>query len=112
MKIKVTQKNIKDGEKENAEKCAIALAIKDALKKIGFKNADIEVASTNENTVSFSVDFAIPAKAKKFISLFDQQKPNPLDYEDGKKSAEYIKDMKKYDQLRSKLKPFDFEAKN
>lgn len=109
MKVAVTKKHIKDGTPEDGNECAVALAIQDALKAQGIRNADIEVGS-EEISVSFTMT---PNKATTgFIEAFDTtEEPSPSDY-DGEDSKEYKADKKEYDKTRAKVKPFEFELKN
>lgn len=110
MKVAVTKKHIKDGTPEDGNECAVALAIQDALKAQGIRNADIGVGS-EEISVSFTMT---PNKATAgFIEAFDvTEEPNPSDYDDGEDSKEYKADKKEYDKTRAKVKPFEFELKN
>lgn len=57
--VTVTAKNIRDGVKGDAESCAIALAIKDALGADG-EGADIQVsAGTAEFTIEKDIDIPV-----------------------------------------------------
>ena len=56
MKIQVTEKHIKKGIPENCKKCAIALALRDALE--GYNLFDVEVTTTdNHNEGKFKFTF-------------------------------------------------------
>lgn len=111
MKVAVTKKHIKDGTPEDGNECAVALAVQDALKAQGIRNAEVQVNSSEEISVSFSIT---PNKATTgFIEAFDTtDEPDPRDYEDGENSKEYKADKKKYDKTRAKVKPFEFDLKN
>jgi len=110
MKVAVTKKHIKDGTAGDGNECAVALAIQDALKAQGVRNADVQVGS-EDIVVSFSMT---PNKATAgFIEAFDMtEEPDPSNYDDGEDSKEYKADKKEYDKTRAKVKPFEFELKN
>jgi len=110
MKVAVTKKHIKDGTPEDNNECAVALAIQDALKAQGIRNANVSV---DTETISVSFEMKPNKTIAGFIEAFDNaQEPNPADYDGGEDSTEYKADKKVYDKTQAKVKPFKFELKN
>lgn len=110
MKVSVTEKHIKNGTPNIEESCPIALAVAENLKSQGIRNSHVHV-----NGDSIVVSFEIPLKKKQqeFVETFDRlEEPCHEDYEEGVEDKEFKQDLKEYEKLSKKIKPFDFELRN
>lgn len=112
--IKVTKKDIIEGQGGDTNFCAIALATKRAVtEKLGIEDPDVSVDGATieingEEQISDAVKCVVeanittPAKAAKFISKFDSAKEDYFDEAEGEyhtpTDAEVLK----------KVKPFEF----
>lgn len=108
LKVKVTKKHIEEGDQTNADSCAIALAIRDAV-TTQYKRCSDPLNLINLDDLEVSVDtdkievqghvMEPGVKIKKFIETFDEEE---LKDDDGNVTRE---------SGRERVKPFEFNLK-
>lgn len=119
IKVKVTAQHIKDGIVGEADSCAIALAVQDAVEHhyqscpdplniIDAGDLTVSVDSDNVTVNDFSMQ-STPFIAK-FVDAFDDQDKAPS-RDDYANNEEYQIDLKNWKKKQAILKPFEFNLK-
>lgn len=108
LELPVLKRHISEGKTGEADSCAIALAIQDAVgcDRVTVDNDLIVVTADGKDTT-----FKTPKYAAKFIARFDNTSdPDDIQRDNYDTPEQYRAAVKKAKQARAKLKPFKLVA--